>query len=71
MSFVQTKRETYDAIDPIARRVFAVLQGASGVADGVYVVKLRRTDTRAFMTSTRGKPYSHIVQTFFTEAEPA
>lgn len=63
--------ETYDELDPIARRIFTVLQGLSGVQDGVYVVKLRRTDTRAFMSSTRGKPYSHIVQTFFTEAEPA
>lgn len=63
--------ETFDEIEPIASRIFVVLQLAEGVKDGVYVVRLRRTDTTEFQTGTRGKPYSHIVQTFFTEAEPA
>lgn len=63
--------ETYDEVDPIARRVFTVLQEASGTQDGVYVVRLRRTGTRAFMNSSRSKGYVHVVQTFFTEAEPA
>lgn len=61
----------YAPINSAADRAFTVLQGAGGVQDDVQVVKLRRRSTRTFIDTDEGKSYAHIVQTFFTEAQPA
>ena len=64
--------EDYAPFNTIAARVFTVLQEASGVEEGVYVVQLRRTSVNPYQTTAAGNlVFSHIVQTFFTEAEPA
>ena len=73
---VRGEGEHYDEIYPIAARIFTVLQGARGVQGDVQIVKLRHPDDGSdavvsFSNSTAGKPYVHIVQTFFTEAQPA
>jgi hypothetical protein len=63
--------ESYAEVYPIAARIFTVLQGAGGTQSGVYLPKLRRVESSHFTNSTSGKPFVHIVQTFFTEAQPA
>lgn len=67
---VRGEGEHYDEVYPIAARVFTVLQGASGVSSGVYLPKLRRVDSTQFTNSTAGASFVHIIQTFFTEAQP-
>jgi hypothetical protein len=59
----------YGAINPIADRADAVLQGAGAVKAGVASYKLRRTDVRASVDTDAGKPYSHVIQSYTTEAE--
>ncbi len=63
--------EDYGSIEPTAARIFTVLQGASGLQDGVNVVQLRRVDSQELMPTTDGRSYSQLVQTFLTEAVPA
>lgn len=58
----------YGPLLPIADRVDAVLQEARGLKDGVTVVKLRRDSVQEFVEDDSGKPYTHVIQTFRTEA---
>lgn len=67
---VRCEGEDYAPIVPIAARIFTVLQEASGLQDGVTIVRLRRVDTQELMPVTAGKSYSQLVQTFLTEAVP-
>jgi len=67
---VRGEGEDFGPLIDIAERVYTVLQGASGVQDGANVVQLRRVDSQELMNDTRGKSFSHIVQTFATEAVP-
>jgi hypothetical protein len=68
---VRCEGEDYGPIEPISRRIFTVLQGASGLQDGVTIVKLRRVDSQELIPVTKGKAYAQLVQTFLTEAVPA
>lgn len=52
----------------IADRVDTVLQNASGSRNGVTVVELRRDGVQAFIEDDAGKSYSHVIQTYRTEA---
>lgn len=52
----------------VAGRVDTVLQNATGTKSGVTIVELRRDAVQAFVEDDAGKSYSHIVQTFRTEA---
>jgi len=52
----------------VAGRVDTVLQNAAGVKSGVTIVELRRDGVQAFIESESGKTYSHVIQTFRTEA---
>ena len=58
----------YGALLPIADRVDAVLQNAKGLKDGVNVVKLRRDGVQEFVEDDSGKPYTHVIQTYRSEA---
>lgn len=62
--------EDYGPILPVAERIFAVLQGLSGVQDGVSVVKLRRVNSAELMNTVQGHTFAHLIQTFLTEAVP-
>jgi hypothetical protein len=62
---------SYSPLDPIAERVDTVLQNASGSNGGVAVVELRRTDLRAYVENDTGKPYTHLIQTYRSEAYAA
>lgn len=52
----------------IAARVDAVLQNAAGTKSGVTIVELRREGVQAFIENDSGKTYSHVIQTFRSEA---
>lgn len=67
---VRGEGEDLAPLVPIAFRVFAVLQELGGTQDGVQVVKLRRIDSQELTTTANGRSYSHLVQTFLTEAVP-
>lgn len=58
----------YGALLPIADRVDAVLQNAKGLKDGATVVKLRRDGVQEFVEDDSGKPYTHIIATYRSEA---
>lgn len=58
----------YGPLVPIADRVDTVLQNAAGLKDGVVVVKLRRESLQEFVEDDSGKPYTHIIQTYRSEA---
>jgi hypothetical protein len=55
----------------IAARVDAVLQNASGSRNGVAVVELRRDAVQAFVEDDAGRSYSHVIQTYRSEAYSA
>lgn len=57
-----------DYQNAIAARADTVLQSARGTRNGVTVVKLRRTDVQAFVEDDSGKLYSHVIQTYRSEA---
>jgi hypothetical protein len=59
---------SYGPINPAADRADAVLQNARGMSGGVQVVELRRDQTQAFVESESGTSYTHLIQTFRTEA---
>lgn len=61
----------YGPINAAADRVYTVLQGAGGLQVDAQVVKLRREAVQGFVESESGKSYTHLVQTFRTEAYPA
>jgi hypothetical protein len=52
----------------VAARVDTVLQNASGARNGVTVVELRRDGVQAFIEDEAGRAFSHVIQTFRTEA---
>lgn len=52
----------------IASRVDTVLQNATGTKSGVTIVELRRDAVQAFIEDDAGRSYSHLVQTYRTEA---
>jgi hypothetical protein len=52
----------------IAARVDAVLQNGAGSRNSVHVVKLRRDAVQAFVEDDSGKSYSHVIQTYRSEA---
>lgn len=52
----------------IAARVDAVLQNAGGTRNSVRVVELRRDGVQAFVEDDAGKSYSHVIQTYRSEA---
>lgn len=52
----------------IADRVDTVLQNASGVKEGVYVVELTRDQVTAYIEDDAGKSYSHIVSSYRSPA---
>lgn len=58
----------YGPLVPIADRVDAVLQNARGLKDGATVVKLRRDGMQEFVEDDSGKPYTHVIQTYRSEA---
>jgi hypothetical protein len=58
----------WGAIDPIADRVDVVLHGRVGTRSGVQVVELRRDQTQAFVEVDAGASFSHLIQTYRTEA---
>jgi len=60
---------SYGTIGPIAERADTVLQSAGGGRDQSYVYKLRRTAVQAFPEDDAGKTYTHLIQTYRTEAE--
>lgn len=68
---VRGEGEDLAPLVPIAIRVFSVLQELGGVQDGVQIVKLRRVDSQELTTTANSRSYSHLVQTFITEAVPA
>lgn len=51
-----------------AARVDTVLQNAKGTKSGVTIVKLRRDGVQAFVENESGKLYSHVIQTYRSEA---
>lgn len=51
-----------------AARVDTVLQNAAGTRNGVTIVELRRDGVQAFLEDDSGKTYSHVIQTYRTEA---
>ena len=59
---------SYAPINPAADRIDAVLQNRTGTSGGVQVVELRRDQTQLFIENEAGTQYTHIVQTFRTEA---
>lgn len=59
---------SYGPINAAADRVDTLLQNTSGVKSGVVVVELRRDQTQAYLESESGTTYSHLIQTFRTEA---
>lgn len=67
---VRGEGEDLAPLVPIAFRVFTVLQELGGIQDGVQIVKLRRVDSQELTTTTNSRSYSHLVQTFLTEAVP-
>lgn len=52
----------------VAARVDTVLQNASGARNGVTVVELRRDGVQAFVEDDSGRSYSHVIQTYRSEA---
>lgn len=52
----------------IAARADAVLQNAGGTRGGVTIVELRRDAVQAFVEDDAGKSYSHVIQTYRSEA---
>jgi hypothetical protein len=52
----------------IAGRVDTVLQNATGTRNSVRIVELRRDGVQAFIEDEAGKSYSHLIQTYRTEA---
>lgn len=52
----------------IAARADVVLQNAAGSRNGVQVVELRRDQLQAFIEDDSGKSYSHVIQTYRSEA---
>ncbi len=60
----------YGPINAAADRAYQLLQGAAGVHEDVYMPKLRRRTVRNFIDTEAGQSYAHIVQTFYTEAQP-
>lgn len=67
---VRGEGEDFAPLVPVAFRVFTVLQELAGVQDGVQIVKLRRVDSQELTATASGRSYSHLVQTFLTEAVP-
>jgi hypothetical protein len=61
----------YGTLNPIAARADAVLQNAPGSKDGVVVVELRRDGVQAFVEDEAGAMFSHVIQTYRTEAYAA
>lgn len=61
----------YGALNTVADRADAVLQGAGGLQVDAQVVKLRREAVQAFVEEDSGKLYSHIVATYRSEAHAA
>jgi len=60
---------SYGPLAPIAERADTVLQAASGTRDQTYVYRLRRTAVQAFPEDDAGKSFTHVIQTYRTEAE--
>ena len=58
----------YGSLNPLAARADVVLQDLVGTKDSVYVVKLRRTDVRAFVEDDAGAAFSHVISTYRSEA---
>jgi hypothetical protein len=59
---------SYAPINGAADRADAVLQNRGGLSDGVVVVELRREQTNVYLENESGTVYSHIVQSFRSEA---
>lgn len=59
---------SYAPINGAADRADAVLQNRGGTSGGADVVELRREQATAYLETEAGVTYSHIVQTFRTEA---
>lgn len=59
---------SYGPINPAADRVDAVLQNRRGTSGTVQIVELRRDQTQLYQEDEAGQIFSHIVQTFRTEA---
>lgn len=57
---------------PLAERIAALLQGYAATADGVVVIKLRRTTSPAqpIEVTSGGQMYAHLNQQFRTEVHP-
>jgi hypothetical protein len=62
---------SYGAIEPIARRVNVVLDGAAGMHAETYAYKLARIDFRRLPESDAGVSYRHLIGTYRTDAHPA
>jgi hypothetical protein len=52
----------------VASRVDTVLQNAAGGRNGVTIVELRRDGVQAFIEDESGRSYTHLIQTYRTEA---
>jgi hypothetical protein len=59
---------SYGPINPAADRADAVLQRSSGVSGNVQIVSVRREQTQLYVENESGASFTHIVQTFRTEA---
>jgi Protein of unknown function (DUF3168) len=62
---------SYAPINGAADRADAVLQNTSGASGGVVVVELRREQTTLYLENESGTTFSHIVQSFRSEAYQA
>jgi hypothetical protein len=62
---------SYGPVLPVARRVNAVLDGASGTSGESYAYKLRRIDFRRLAETDAGVSYRHLIGTYRTEAHPS
>lgn len=59
---------SYGPINPAADRADAVLQNTRGTSGGVQVVEIRRDQVQVFLETESGTTFSHIIQTFRSEA---
>lgn len=62
---------SYSPINAAADRADAVLSHLGGTNGGAQIVEVRREQVMAFLENDAGATFSHIVQTFRTEAYSA
>lgn len=62
---------SYAPITPAADRADAVLQNRTGTSGGAFVVELRREQMTAYLETSAGVTYAHLIQTYRTEAYAA